>query len=227
VNIGESASEIGQGLTHNLSFWAAQATKGTNLPQPTVTDKPTELPKTLAHALSRAAASGAVELGGGVANSQGDKLSKSLQTFAVAEDKIGSVRLAQDQQITNNFLRPWNSLTISLQATIRARQNVKAARLNLDSLRNSLKGLSAGDPRMEQARLEVEAAEEKLFNATEEAIGMMRGVLESPEAIRAIAALVRAQKEFHAQAASILAEIEPQLEETARSAEEDFRKSRG
>jgi hypothetical protein len=28
-------------------------------------------------------------------------------------------------------------------------------------------------------RLEVEAAEEKLFNATEEAIGMMRGVLES------------------------------------------------
>lgn len=225
MNLGETASELGQGIGYNLSFWAAQATKGTNLPQPAVANKPTEVAKTLPHALSRAAASGAIELGGG-SSAQADNLSKALQSFAVAEDKIGTTRLAQDQQITNNFLRPWNTLTVSLQATMKSRQNVRTARLDLDSLRSAMKGIANGDPRAEQMRLEVEQAEEKLFNATEEAIKMMRGVLESPEAIKAIAALVKAQKEFYSEAASILSSVEGELEATVRSAEDEFRKSR-
>lgn len=51
--------------------------------------------------------------------------------------------------------------------------------------------------------LPVEAAEEKLVNATEEAINLMRSVLDNPEPIRNIAALVKAQQQFYAEAAEV------------------------
>ncbi|GAA5861644.1 hypothetical protein JCM5353_001839, partial [Sporobolomyces roseus] len=85
VNLGESATEIGGSLAHNLSAWAAAATKGTHLPQPSVAAKPSEVQKTLPHALSRAAASGAVEVGPG-------RLANTLKTYAVAQDTIGNAR---------------------------------------------------------------------------------------------------------------------------------------
>lgn len=49
--------------------------------------------------------------------------------------------------------------------------------LALDSARNTLKN-SSGGAKQEHARLEVENAEEKLVTATEEAIGLMKRVLE-------------------------------------------------
>jgi hypothetical protein len=50
-------------------------------------------------------------------------------------------------------------------------------RLALDAARARQK--SVNGPRAEQVRLETEAAEETLVNATEEAIGLMRAVLEN------------------------------------------------
>ena len=49
----------------------------------------------------------------------------------------------------------------------------------------------------------VEAAEERLVNATEEAINLMRSVLDNPEPIRNLAALVKAQQAFYAEAAEV------------------------
>ncbi|ORY85338.1 Bin/amphiphysin/Rvs domain for vesicular trafficking-domain-containing protein [Leucosporidium creatinivorum] len=219
VHINESVAEIGGSLAHNLSYWAAAATKGTNLPQPAVSEKPVEVQKTLPHALSRASASGAVEVGPG-------RLANVLKTYAVVQDKVGSARTIQDEEIAKNFLQPWSAtLNSSLQAAIKSRQNVKAARISLDALRGTLKSATGG-PRQEQARLEVEAAEEKLVNATEEAINLMRSVLDNPEPIRNIAALVKAQQQFYAEAAEALASVQGEIEEASVQAEADYRNSR-
>lgn len=128
------------------------------------------------------------------ATSQGDtRLGRSLQAYAVAQDKIGAARLAQDAAITNNFYKPWNStLNNQINAAVKARQHVKSARLSLDAARAKYKHLSGSGTgvttsstassnaqKVEQARLEVEAAEETLVTATEEAINLMRAVLDN------------------------------------------------
>lgn len=219
TQLQESVSELGGSIAHNLTFWAAQATKGTNLPQPTVVEAPAEVHKTLPHALSRAAASGAVEVGT-------SRLSNALKTYALVQDKVGNARIDQDEEISKNFIQPWSAtLHSSIQAAVKSRANVKTARISLDACRSTLKNATGG-PKQEQARMEVEAAEEKLVNATEEAINLMRQVLENPEPIKNLAALVKAQQAFYAQAAEALAAVQGELHEAGVQAEADYRKSR-
>lgn len=59
TNINESLGEFGHNIQHSVTFWASQATKGTNLPKvEPPAEKQQEQKKTLNHALSRAAAGG-------------------------------------------------------------------------------------------------------------------------------------------------------------------------
>lgn len=138
---------------------------------------------------------GALDLTGGSvsadsAGGQGDiRLGKALQSYAVAQDKVGNARLAQDAAITNNFTKPWTTtLNTQIQASLKARNQVKSARLSLDTARakyKSMSGTAAGNgQKLEQARLDVEAAEEILVTATEEAINLMRAVLDNVSAGR-------------------------------------------
>jgi hypothetical protein len=69
----------------------------------------------------------------------------------------------------------------------------------------------------------VEAAEEKLVNATEEAINLMRAVLENPEPIKNIASLVKAQQAFYAEAAAALESVQAELEEAGVTADAEYR----
>ncbi|GAA5890256.1 hypothetical protein JCM8208_002754 [Rhodotorula glutinis] len=219
VNLTESATEIGGSIAHNLSSWAAAATKGTNLPQPSVTDKPSSYQKTLPHALSRAAASGAVEVGPG-------RLADVLKTYAVAQDKVGAARTRMDGEISTSFLPPWSAtLNTSLQAALKARQVVKQARISLDATRATFKHATGG-PKQEQARMEVEAAEEHLVDSTETAINLMRSVLENPEPIKNLGQLLKAQQLFHEEAAQALASVVAEVEEQGTAAEAEWRKSR-
>lgn len=190
-------------------------------------------------------------------------MGRSLQAYAVAQDKIGAARLAQDSAITNNFYKPWTStLNNQINAAVKARQHVKSARLSLDAARAKYKHLSGSGAsvtssatassnaqKIEQARLEVEAAEETLVTATEEAINLMRAVLDNvsaslsrtrylehcedaelilhqPDSLKSLSALVKAQQEYHSRAAEILAGITDTIEESAVAAEVDYRKSR-
>ncbi|GAA5862762.1 hypothetical protein JCM8547_006536 [Rhodosporidiobolus lusitaniae] len=212
TNLGESATEIGGSLAHNLSAWAAAAAQGTHLPQPKVTEKPAEVQKTLPHALSRAAASGAVEVGPG-------RLSNTLKTFAVAQDKVGSARERQSEAIQKEFLQPWSAtINSSVAAAMKARAQVKTARLSLDATRAQFKNATGG-PKQEQARMEVEAAEESLVTATEEAINLMRAVLENPEPLKNLAALIKAQQQFYTEAQEALGSVLGEVEEAAVAAE--------
>lgn len=88
------------------------------------------------------------------------------------------------------------SLTLRLPSfnTCRARSAVNDARLHLDSWKQSLKSAenSGATAKLDQYRNEVEGAEDKLVAATEEAISLMKQVLENPEPIKSLNAFVKA-----------------------------------
>lgn len=72
----------------------------------------------------------------------------------------------------------------------------------------------------------VEAAEEHLVESTEQAINLMRSVLENPEPIKNLAALLKAQQTFYAEASEALASVLGEVEEAGTAAEAEWRKSR-
>nr|ODN93104.1 cytoplasmic protein [Cryptococcus depauperatus CBS 7841] len=224
ADVTEGLSEVGHQAASAWSAFANKNLKGTNLPIPipSPTAPAPHQPKTLAHALSRAAKSGATELG------DTDRLGVSLGIYGAALEKVGDARISQDQLIAERFVTPWQAtLSTSIGLAIKARQNVKASRLELDSARAALK--SAAPTKQEQARLHVEEAEDKLVQNIETAIGLMKAVLEnaSPEPLQNLSNLVKAQLIFHSTAAETLSGIQGQIEEAATAAEGEYRQSRG
>jgi hypothetical protein len=165
-----------------VTSWAASAAKQTNLkvnvPQ---TSAPPTAHKTLNHALSRGAASGALELGASATDLAGvgsatkttqgrggaeeSKLGEALQTFALAEDRVGNLRLTQDDAIVGGFISPWNAFGSQIALAMKARLSVREARLHLDSWRQAIKTAEASGKRekVEGMRSEVEGAEDKVI----------------------------------------------------------------
>ena len=84
LQVLESAAELGGSISHNFALFAQKNLKGTALPLPQPGQAPVAQPKTLPHALSRAAASATVELG------EGDRLGTALSQYSLA---MGKVRL--------------------------------------------------------------------------------------------------------------------------------------
>lgn len=78
----ESAAELGGSISHNFALFAQKNLKGTALPLPQPGQAPVAQPKTLPHALSRAAASATVELG------EGDRLGTALSQYSLAMGKV-------------------------------------------------------------------------------------------------------------------------------------------
>lgn len=119
-----------------MTSWAASAAKQTNLsvnvPQ---TSAPPTAHKTLHHALSRGAASGALELGASATDLAGvssptkttsaagrteeSKLGEALQKFALAQDRVGNLRLQQDEAVKGGFLTPWNAFGSQIQLAMK------------------------------------------------------------------------------------------------------------
>lgn len=213
TQLQESITQLSASVGHSVTSWAASATRGTNLPKVSPTARPQKVNKTLHHALSRAAASGALQLGADPSNLSGlphletaqapgseapikdeSKLGEALQKFAIAEDRLGNARLTQDDQIVQGFNVPFNSFGAQIQLAMKARQSVTDARLHLDSWKQSLKSAenAGAAAKLEHYRGEVEQAEDKLVAATEEAISLMKQVLENPEPIKSLSAFIKA-----------------------------------
>jgi len=122
-------------------------------------------------------------------------------------------------------LHPWQTtLNASIAVAMKARQAVKTSRLELDAAKQTLK--TAGPARQEQARLEVENAEDDLVQKTEVAITLMKTVLENPEPIKNMNELVKAQLLYFSVAAEALAAVQGEIEELSVAAEGEYRKSR-
>lgn len=107
-----------------------------------------------------------------------DALASALEKYALAEEKVGEARLAQDAQIQSRFLAGWSTtLNTNLMFATKARKNVENARLLLDSTKAAKRG---NHPDLEHlsegARQEIEAAEDEFVTQTEEAVGVMKNV---------------------------------------------------
>jgi hypothetical protein len=219
TQVQESIVELSSSISHNVTSFAAANLKGTSLPVPNVTPQAPAQHKTLPHALSRAAASGANALG------PESRVGKGLATYSRAMSSVGQARLDQDAIICDSFLAPWQvTLNSSIAVAMKARQAVKASRLELDTTKATLK--SAAPARQEQARLEVENAEDDLVQKTEVAITLMKTVLENPEPLKNLNELIKAQLIFHSSCAEALAAAQGDIEELSVAAEGEYRKSR-
>jgi len=222
TQLQESLGEMTSSISHNLTSFAASNLKGTALPAPNVTAAPAVQAKTLPHALGRAAASASNSLN----TPQGEpRLGAALKEYALAYEKIGAARLDQDDAIVARFLAPWQvTLQNSIAIAVKARQAVRVSRLELDAAKQSLK--NAAPARQEQARLDVENAEDDLVQKTEVAIQMMKTVLDNPEPLKNLNELVKAQLLYHSQVAETLQAVQGEIEELSVAADAEYRKSR-
>lgn len=172
-------------------------------------------PKTFNHAIARASLAGSQLLvqsdirGTG----QDDPLAQALEKYAVGQEKVGEARLNQDERIQQRFLAGWSTtLQTNLQFAARARKSVETARLNLDATKARLRAGRAEEHFTDAQRSEIEKAEDDFVNATEEAAGVMKNVLDTPEPLKNVAELIAAQLEFHKQAYEILSELAPEID---------------
>jgi hypothetical protein len=222
TQIQESIAEFSATLGSNITNFAATNLKGTNLPLPAPTEAPAVQHTTLPHALCRAAATAAVVLG---TVSNDSKLNSAVTAYGMAFEKIAEARVLQDLAIQEKYLLPWQqSLNASLTVAIKARQAVRASRLELDAAKQALK--TAPPAKQEAARLEVENGEDDLVQKTEVAIQLMKTVLDNPEPIKNLNELAKAQLAFHVATAEALTLAQGEIEELAVAAEGEYRKSR-
>jgi hypothetical protein len=170
-DLGRTISEKVQLLSHASSPAEAQAA----LAAP-ASAKPQ--PKTFSHAIARASLAGSQVIAQ-TSPGQDEPLATALEKYALALEKVGEARLAQDAQIQSRFLAGWNTtLNTNLSFATKARRNVENARLTLDSIKASKKAAARGDldNLSEDARAEIEQAEDEFVGQTEEAVSVMKNV---------------------------------------------------
>jgi hypothetical protein len=148
-------------------------------------------PKTFNHAIARASLASSQLLQQQHSGAGEDPLATALEKYALASERVGEARLAQDSQIQSRFLAGWSTtLNTNLMFATRARKSVENSRLLLDAAKAKSKNTGwhlpgqAGnraeghddDTATEEARVEIEQAEDEFVGQTEEAVGVMKNV---------------------------------------------------
>lgn len=199
TNLRETVSEISKTIQEKVQNLAS--VQSANEIQAAIMKPTTKShPKTLNHALSRAALASCDLL------DSPSSLKELLFSYAEAQDKIGNARLKQDQQIVTRF----NECLISNLHTVfhystKARKNVNSSRLSLDSLKSSAKG--SKPEKQEQMQSDIEHAEDVFVTAVEEATQIMKNTLETPELINQLKDLIEAQCSFYKEAYETLSNL--------------------
>ncbi|RMZ79247.1 hypothetical protein DV737_g3513, partial [Chaetothyriales sp. CBS 132003] len=235
-NLRESFQDLGRSIHDKvtlLSKASSAAEAGAAFTAPP-SSKPQ--PKTFNHAIARASlASSQLLKESEPTGKEDDPLATALEKYALAEEKVGEARLAQDQQIQARFLAGWQTtLNTNIQFATKARRNVENSRLLLDSTKASKKAQQAGrgfnpddeTQLSEDARAEIEAKEDDFVSQVEEAQGVMKNVLDTPEPLRNLADLIAAQLEYHKKAYEILSDLAPVIDQLQVDQEASYRQSR-
>ncbi|KAJ1840974.1 BAR domain-containing protein, partial [Coemansia sp. RSA 2708] len=141
-----------------------------------------------------------------------EPLGAALFKFGSIEEKVGGERVKHDQAVTGRFVEPMSQMLESSVALAQnARRQVQAARLQLDAHKAAFK--SAAPHKADAARQQVEHAEDHFVTCVDEAMRLMRAVVESPEHLKCLSEFVAAQLAFHREAAALLGDLAPEIEE--------------
>jgi len=210
-DIRESINDLGRTIGEKVQLLSHAASPAEAQAALTAPPSAKAQPKTFSHAIARASLAGSQLISRAHPGARDDPLASGLEKYALASEKVGEARLAQDAQIQSRFLAGWKTtLNTNLMFAVKARKNVENSRLMLDSIKVS-KGASRVDidHLSEEARAEIEQAEDEFVGQTEEAVGVMKNVLDTPEPLRNLADLIAAQLEYHKKAYEILSELAP------------------
>ncbi|RYP64777.1 hypothetical protein DL771_008631 [Monosporascus sp. 5C6A] len=226
-NIKETFQDLGRTVSEKVHLLSSATSPAEAQAALTAPPSAKPQPKTFNHALARASLASSQLLHQQHTGAGEDPLATALEKYALASERVGEARLAQDTQIQSRFLAGWNTtLNTNLMFATRARKNVERSRLTLDSVKSRAKGttwkIGGGAPRDDQApnhdelspeaQEEIEKAEDEFVTQTEEAVGVMKNVLDTPEPLRNLAELIAAQAEYHKKAYEILSELQPVIE---------------
>ncbi|KHN97866.1 acetylglutamate synthase [Metarhizium album ARSEF 1941] len=240
-NIKETFQDLGRTVSEKVSLLSSATT--TAEAQAALVAPPSARlqPKTFSHAVARASLASSQLLHQNHTGAGEDQLATALEKYAIAMERVGEIRLAQDSRIQSSFLAGWNTtLNTNLNFATRARKNVERSRLSLDAVKAHAKGTTFklgghGDSRPEQqdeqelspeAQEEIEKAEDEFVTQTEEAVIVMKNVLNSPEPLRNLYELIAAQIEYHKKASEVLSELAPIVDGLQTEQEASYRKSR-
>ncbi|BCS18053.1 BAR domain-containing protein [Aspergillus puulaauensis] len=222
-NIRESFNDLGRTINEKVQLLSQASTPAEAQAALTAPPAAKPQPKTFSHAIARSSLAGSQTLATTATGE--DPLATALEKYALASEKVGEARLAQDAQIQSRFLAGWNTtLNTNLMFAAKARRNVENARLMLDSVK--ARHSADLDNLSEEARSEIEQAEDEFVGQTEEAVSVMKNVLDTPEPLRNLADLIAAQLEYHKRSYEILSELAPVVDSLQVEQEASYRKSR-
>lgn len=229
-NIRESFNDLSRTITDKVNLLSHATSPAEAQAALTAPPSAKPQPKTFPHAIARASLAGSQLLNQSHPSGTEDPLATALEKYALASEKVGEARLAQDQAIQQRFLAGWSTtLNTNLMFATRARRGVENARLGLDATKSKQKGGKGGEeeiPISDELRAEIERKEDDFVGVTEEAVGVMKNVLDTPEPLRNLADLIAAQLEYHKKAYEILSELAPVVDGLQVEQEASYRKSR-
>ena len=186
-NIRESFTDLSRTITDKVQLLSHASSPAEAQAALTAPPSAKPQPKTFPHAIARASLAGSQLLTQThpPSASGDDPLSTALEKYALASEKVGEARLAQDAQIQQRFLAGWSTtLNTNLMFATRARRSVESARLGLDATKaKGKKGSTVGMsgevedlPLSDEHRVEIERKEDEFVGVTEEAVGVMKNV---------------------------------------------------
>lgn len=189
TNIRESFNDLGRTVSEKVQLLSSATSPAEAQAALTAPPSAKPQPKTFSHAVARAALNSSHVLQHEHSGAGEDPLATALEKFAIASEKVGEARLAQDAQIQSRFLAGWSTtLNTNIMFATRARKAVENARLSLDATKAASKGGAFHLPGQtgrkdgleeelsEEARAKIEQAEDEFVGQTEEAVGVMKNV---------------------------------------------------
>jgi hypothetical protein len=188
ANLRESFNDLGRTVSEKVNLLSTATSPAEAQAALTAPPSAKPQPKTFSHAVARAAVNSSHMLTAEQSGSSEDPLATALEKYAIASEKVGEARLAQDAQIQSKFLSGWSTtLNTNIQFATRARKAVENSRLSLDATKANAKGgaftlpgqapRAGGDEDLsEEARAKIEQAEDEFVGQTEEAVGVMKNV---------------------------------------------------
>ena len=181
-NIRESFNDLGRTISEKVHLLSSASSPGEAQAALTAPPSAKPQPKTFNHAIARSSLAGSQILNQSYTGAGEDPLATALEKYAIAEEKVGEARLAQDAQIQSRFLAGWSTtLNTNLMFATRARRGVENARLSLDATKAKSKitgrGMNPDDEQIDESmRAEIERKEDEFVGQTEEAVGVMKNV---------------------------------------------------
>jgi hypothetical protein len=190
TNLRESFNDLGRTVSEKVTMLSSASSPAEAAAAMTAPPSAKPQPKTFNHAIARAALASSHVLNQVEHGGNEDPLATALEKYAIAEEKVGEARLAQDAAVQARFLAGWSTtLNTQLQFAARARKGVENARLNLDATKARAKSgggitfpgqhrdtLGEEEQVSEETRAEIETKEDEFFAQTEEAASVMKNV---------------------------------------------------